>query len=266
MNDQNKNIKILTPKISALLISYNEEIHIQRYIDEAKKYADEIIIVDSFSTDKTREIAQKNEKVFFVQKKFENFTNQRTFALSLAKNDWVTFFDADEELSPKLINEIIKIVNSENAFDAYFAHHDFYFNNKHIRFSGQQNVKAIRLFKKSKCKYVAHLKVHEILDCKTEIGTIKHKIKHHTFVDETFYLKKLNGYSKLRAEELYLKKLKPTFYHFKIKPAYRFLNYYVFRLGFLDGKEGYTIAKIHAISVANRYKYLNEIYNKEKTN
>jgi len=252
-------------KISALLIAYNEEKHIQRYIDEATKYADEIIIVDSFSTDKTPEIALKNKNVIFVQRTFDNFTNQRNYALSLAKNEWVTFFDADEELSPKLINEIVAVVNSQKTFDAYYIYHDFYFNNKHIRFSGQQTVKAVRLFKKSKCKYVADLKVHEILDCKTEIGFIKNRIKHHTFVDETFYLKKLNGYSKLRAEELYLKKLRPTFYHFKIKPAYRFFNYFLFRLGFLDGKQGYTIAKLHAISIANRYKYLNEIYQKEET-
>lgn len=255
----------MSTKISALLIAYNEEKNIQRYIDQVKKYADEIIIVDSYSTDKTVEIAKRNKNVTFIQREFDNFTNQRNYALSLAKNDWVTFFDADEELSNKMIEEIITIVNSKNQFDAYYAHHDFYFNNKRIRFSGQQTVKAVRLFRKSKCKYLPHLKVHELLSCDTKIGSIKHKIKHHTFIDNTLYLNKLNHYSKLRAEELYLKKTKPTFYHFKVKPLYRFLNYYILRLGFLDGRKGFTIAKLHAISVANRYKYLNEIYKKEQS-
>ncbi|WP_313580111.1 glycosyltransferase family 2 protein [Chishuiella sp.] len=250
-------------KISALLITYNEEDNILRFLDEAS-YAEEIIIVDSFSTDKTEELAIKNPKVHFVKRKFDNFTAQRNFALSLAKNDWVTFFDADEELSEDLIKEIVSTVNSKNVKAAYYVCHDFYFNEKKIKYSGQQNVKAVRVFKKSKCKYVDNLKVHELLICDSEIGKIKHKIKHHTFVDENFYLEKLNVYSKLRAQELRIKNLKPTFYHYKIKPLYRFFNYYILRLGFLDGIQGYKISKLHAISIANRYKFLDEIYKEEQ--
>lgn len=251
-------------KISALLITYNEQDNISRFIKEASCYADEIIIVDSYSTDKTEEYAINEPKVKFVKREFDNFTDQRNYALSLANNDWVSFFDADEELSENLINEIISTVNSKNVKDAYYAYHDFYFNNKKIKHSGQQNVKAVRVFKKSKCKYIDDLKVHELLTCNTEIGKLKHKIKHHTFVDENFYLDKLNGYSKLRAQELRVKNLKPTFYHYRIKPLYRFFNYYILRLGFLDGIEGYKISKLHAISIANRYKFLDEIYREEQ--
>lgn len=248
-------------KISALLITYNEEDNILRFLDEAS-YAEEIIIVDSFSTDKTEELAIKNPKVHFVKRKFDNFTAQRNFALSLAKNDWVTFFDADEELSEDLIKEIVLITADKPKYEAYYVYRKFFFKDKHLSYSGMQSDKAVRLFNKSKIHYKLNHLVHEQIECVNEIGYFKNKLNHHTFNNDKDYLCKLNSYSKLRAKELYDKKLKPNFFHFKIKPAYRFFYYYIIRLGFLDGNEGYVISKLHAISVANRYKYLDEIYKK----
>lgn len=247
--------------ISALLITYNEEQHIKRFIDNAD-YADEIIIIDSFSTDKTIEIAAKNPKVKIFKRTFTNFSDQKNFALAQAKNEWVTFFDADEEITPELKLEIIQKVNSDTDINVYIGYHDFYYKNKKIFFSGQQNVNAPRLFKKEFCKYKDNLKVHEQLQFFGKTGKLNNKIKHHTLTDEKKYLDKLNKYSYLRAEELYDKKLKPGIFHFYVKPIYRFFNYYILRLGFLDGVEGYNLAKLHAISIKNRYVYLKEIYNK----
>jgi glycosyltransferase involved in cell wall biosynthesis len=245
--------------ITALLITYNEEQHIERFIDNAD-YADEIIIIDSFSTDKTTEIASKNPKVKIFKRDFTNFSDQKNFALQQAKNEWVTFFDADEEITPKLKQEIIEKVNSDSDINLYIGYHDFYYKNKKISFSGQQNVNAPRLFKKDFCKYKDSLKVHEQLQYTGKTGKLKNKIKHHTLTNEKIYLDKLNKYSYLRAEELYDKKLKPSLFHFYLKPAYRFFNYYILRLGILDGVEGFKLAKLHAISIKNRYIYLNEIY------
>lgn len=246
-------------KISALLITYNEEKNIQRYIKDAD-YADEIIIVDSFSTDQTIFIAEQFSQVKIVQRKFDNFTNQKNFAISLASNDWVTFFDADEHVPANLKQEIIQITNDSNALDAYFVHRKFYFKEKLIRFSGMQSDKAIRLFKKSKAKYRKERLVHELIDCKGEIGKLKTSLEHYSFSSKEEYQKKLTSYSRLRAKELSFKKLKPNFFHFLIKPLYRFFNHYVIRLGFLDGKEGLIISKLHAESVRKRYVFLNEIY------
>ncbi|MBY0066392.1 glycosyltransferase family 2 protein [Empedobacter falsenii] len=255
----------MSTKISALLITLNEEKNIKRFLDEAS-YADEIIIVDSYSTDKTEQISKQNPKVKFVKRKFDNFTNQRNYTLSLAKNDWVTFFDADEGIPLELKKEILTIVNNQPRFDAYFVYRKFFFENKFIKYSGMQSDKAIRIFRKSKSQYRSDRMVHEIIECKGEVGFMKNKLDHYTFDNEQEYLEKLNSYSRLRAQELRLKNLKPSFYHYTIKPAYRFFNYFVVRFGFLDGKDGYTIAKLHAISVANRYKYLDEIYRKENQN
>ena len=254
----------MSTKISALLITYNEEKNIQRYLNNVD-FADEIIIVDSYSTDKTEQIALQNPKVKFVKRKFDDFTNQRNYSISLANNEWITFFDADEGIPDELKEEIISTINNNPQFDAYFVYRKFFFKNKHIQYTGMQNNKAIRIFRKSKSQYRLDRMVHEIVECKGEVGFLKHKLDHYTFDNEQEYLAKLNSYSKLRAQELHLKKLVPSFFHYNIKPAYRFLSYYIFRLGFLDGKEGYTISKLHAISVANRYKYLDDIYREEKS-
>ena len=258
-------IESMSTKISALLITYNEEINLHRYLNDVD-FADEIIIIDSFSTDKTEEIARQNPKTKFVKRKFDNFTNQRNYGLSLAKNDWVTFFDADEGIPLELKKEIVSVFNQQPTFDAYFVYRKFFFKKKHIKYSGMQNDKAVRIFKKSKSQYKSDRMVHEIIECNGRTGYLTNKLDHFTFDNEEEYLDKLNSYSRLRAQELRLKNLKPSFYHYTIKPAYRFFNYFVMRLGFLDGKDGYTIAKLHAISVANRYKYLDEIYRKENQN
>lgn len=248
-----------TEKISALLISYNEEKNILRFLEEAA-YADEIIIVDSYSTDKTEFFAKQNSKVKFVKRKFDNFANQRNYALSLAENEWVTFFDADEVVSDKLSKEILFTINNNPKCNAYYVYRKFFFKKKYVRFTGMQNDKTVRLFKKSGTQYRTDLLVHEQLEFKGEIGILKNKVDHYTFDSEEEYQEKLNKYSKLRAEELYLKKMKPTIVHYYLKPAYKFFHHYFIRLGFLDGEKGFTISKIHSKSIINRYKYLDDMY------
>ena len=247
------------PKISALIITYNEENNIQRFLEDAS-YADEIILVDSFSSDQTIEIAKRFEKVKIFQREFKNFTDQKNFAIDQASNDWVTFFDADEHIPLVLREEFLNELEKNDASDAYFVHRKFFFKNKLIRFSGMQSDKQIRVFKKSKARYKANLLVHEVIECEGTIGNLKNSLDHYSFSSVEDFRNKLMHYSRLRAKELERKKLKPNFFHFYFKPMYRFFNHYVMRLGFLDGKEGYIISKLHAESVRKRYVFLNEIY------
>lgn len=257
--------EILTPKlpkISALLITYNEEKNIQKFLDEAW-YADEIIIVDSESTDKTAEIAIKHPKVKFIVRKFDNFTAQKNFAIDQAKNEWITFFDADERIPKALIFEMIDEVEKDSA-DAFFVYRRFYFMNKYIKHSGWQNDKVIRLFKKSKNKYGIGRLVHELIDSKGSVKFLKNKLDHYSYSSIEEYDRKLTQYSSLRAKELFLKKLKPNVFHFWIKPWYRFMHHYILRLGILDGGEGYIISKLHAHSVFKRYLFLSKMWETEK--
>ena len=243
--------------ISALAITYNEESHIESYI-ESLSFADEIIIVDSFSTDNTVALAKKHD-VTIIQRKFVNFSDQKNFAISLAKNDWVTFFDLDEKISPELINEIVTTVKSKNSLKAYNIKRSFNFMGKRIKYSGFQTDVAVRLFNKNYCKYNGKA-VHESIETNEEIGQLKHALDHQTYKTFDIYNQKLNQYSKLQAEELYKKNVRPNLYHFLFRPWYRFMHQYFIRLGFMDGKEGFIISYVHAFSVYKRYIQLWAMY------
>jgi glycosyltransferase involved in cell wall biosynthesis len=249
----------ISPKITALAITYNEEINVKRYV-ESLSFADEIIFIDSQSTDKTVEIAlEKGVKV--IERKFTNFSDQRNYAISQAKNDWIVFFDLDEIITPSLETEIKNIVSNAKGKIAFFVKRNFFFMNKHIHFGGWQNDKAIRIFNKKFCEYNGNL-VHESIKARGKIGLLQNKVNHYSYKDFDNYNNKLNLYSKLQSANLYHKKLKPTFYHFLFRPLYRFLWQYLFRLGVLDGKEGFILAYIHSFSVFKRYLQLWMMYRK----
>ena len=244
---------IITPKITALAITFNEEINVKRYVENLS-FADEIIFVDSQSADKTAILASEMG-VKVIEREFTNFSEQRNFAISLAKNDWIVFFDLDEILTPSLKTEIKKVITNSEGNVAFFVKRDFFFMGKSIHFGGWQTDKAIRIFNKKHCTYNGNL-VHESIKANGKIGILKNKLNHYSYKNFDNYNNKLNLYSKLQAENLYLKKLKPNAYHFLFRPLYRFLWQYFFRLGILDGKEGFILAYVHSFSVFKRYLQL----------
>lgn len=239
--------------ISALAISYNEEAHIENFI-KSLSFADEIIIVDSNSTDNTVSLAKSlGAQVLF--RDFDNFSNQKNFALQQANHEWIVFFDLDETISPELALEIKSSIENSGNTDAFKVKRNFYFMGKHIKFSGFQNDAVVRVFKKSIAKYGKNL-VHETLEVDGNVKTLKHKSDHFSYKDFDHYNNKLTQYSKLQAKALYNKNVRPNLYHFLIRPCYRFWHQYLIRLGFLDGKEGFILAYTSAFAVFKRYLYL----------
>lgn len=239
--------------ITALAITYNEEQHIQRYI-ESLYFADEIIIIDALSTDRTTEIATSlGAKV--ITRKFDDFSSQKNFAIAQAKNNWIVFFDLDETIPKALAKEIVTIHQSSINFVAYEVKRQFLFMGKKIKYSGFQNDKAIRFFNKKYCSYNGD-PVHEIVSVDGAIGQLTCKSEHYTYKNFDLYNAKLTNYSKLQAEKLYIKNLRPNIYHFFIRPLYRFLHQYIIRLGFLDRKEGFILAYLSAFAVFKRYLQL----------
>jgi len=239
--------------ISALAIAYNEEHNIEKFI-KSLYFADEIIIVDSESSDATAEIAKKmGAKV--ISRAFDNFSNQKNYALELAKNNWVVFFDLDETISKALANEIKAASELPNNVVAYKVKRQFHFMEKQIDYSGFQNDWVYRLFDKRFCQF-NDSPVHEQLNVNGITGNLKHVSNHHSYKNFDHYNQKLTMYSKLQAEKLYRKNLRPNLYHFLFRPWYRFFHQYVIKLGVLDGKEGFVLAYLSGFAVFKRYLQL----------
>ncbi|OCB78796.1 glycosyl transferase family 2 [Flavobacterium crassostreae] len=255
----NRNQNNLKPKITALAITFNEEENIQRYVSSLA-FADEIIFVDSNSTDNTAAIAQKMGVTVF-RRDFDSFSKQRNFALKKATNDWIVFFDLDEIITASLEKEIITAITNPKEFVAFTIKRNLFFMGKKIRYGGWQTDKVIRVFNKKYCQYNGNL-VHESIATNGAVGRLKESANHYSYKSFDNYNAKLNLYSKLQAEGLYIKKTKPNGYHFFIRPSYRFLWQYLYRLGFLDGKEGFILAYIHSFAVLKRYLQLWMMYRK----
>ncbi len=246
-------------KLSALIITLNEIENIASLIKNVS-FADEIVIVDSFSTDGTIEAVKKYNNVRLVLHEFSNFSSQRNVALQQASHDWVLFVDGDERISDDLQDEIIETLNNPKNIVAYGFYRNFYFKNSLLKFSGYQTDKVFRLFNKKHVTYNEEKLVHEILSIEGDTKMLSNKLDHYSYVNDKTYKVKLVKYAKLRAQELYLKKVKPNFYHFYIKPVYRFLYHFVIRRGFLDGTNGYKISKLNAFEVQQRYVELRKLY------
>lgn len=250
-------------KLSVLIITLNEEGHLETLLSDLD-FADEIIIVDSFSTDGTETIAKTFPKVTFIQHQFENFSAQRNFAITQAKNDWILFIDADEVLTPELKKEIIETLQSNQIYSAYFFERIFMFENTVLKYSGNQTDKIFRLFNKNFAKYDEKRLVHEKLIVNGKIGFLKNKLIHHSYSSYQDYKEKIIFYGKFKAQEKYLKKIKTTIFHQLFHPAYNFSYNYFIRLGFLDGKKGVIICYLNAYSIAIRYRELKKLWNKNR--
>jgi glycosyltransferase involved in cell wall biosynthesis len=246
-------------KLSALVITYNEVIHIDDLITNLS-FADEIIVVDSFSTDGTYDKLKSYNNVKLYQREFINFSDQKNYALSLASHDWVLFTDADERLSSSLISEIIKSINDLNSkIVAYYCKFQYYFAKTPIKYSGFQTAKSYRLFRASKCKYDTSKEVHENLIVQGDSGILRGKINHYSFRDYSHYKEKMRLYAHIKAKQLYKNGKHKTYFNSLIKPIYRFINHYFMRLGILDGKVGFYISKLNAFEVKERYEELDRL-------
>lgn len=244
--------------ISGLIITYNEAKNIREVL-ECFHFCEEIIVVDSYSTDKTLEIAAEFQNVKIIQNKFEDFTKQRNFALDNAKNDWVLFLDGDERTTKELEAEIIAEIHQPNPKNAYYFYRKMYFAGKPLLYSGSQNDKNFRLFRKSKCHYVADKKVHETLEVKGEIGFLKNKLLHYSVESVASYEQKMLHYGKLKGEELFERGKKYSFFTHYSKTFFKFFKSYILQLGILDGKIGFLFCKLQASYVDKTYSTLKKL-------
>ncbi len=250
-------------KLTALIITYNEIGYIENCIDSVR-FADEIIVVDSFSTDGTYEHLCADPDVKVIQNPFENFTQQKSYALSQATNDWVLFLDADEVVTDPLREEILETLTSDSPHVAYWFYRKFMFGNSPLHFSGWQTDKNYRLFRKSKARFTDRKLVHETLEVEGTSGILENRLIHYCYKNYQDYKCKMLHYGRLKAREDFYRERSFSYLLMLSKPTWKFVHHYILRLGFLDGQKGITICYLNALSVLERYRQLKKLEAKNK--
>ena len=231
--------------ISVIIPTFNEENYIQDCL-RSVLFADQIIIIDSFSTDKTIALV-KEFNCEIIERKFDNFSNQKNEAIRLAKSDWILFIDADERVTEKLKYEIKETLKNpkHQAYKIKFPH--FYMN----RFLYHTENRVIRLVKNENIHFEGE--VHEKLLHQGSVGLLKNFMIHYTYKGLFHYIKKKDSYAWFQAKMSKDKNKSATYFFLVFKPFYRFFHTYIIRRGFLDGVPGLAVATIDAYGVFSRY-------------
>lgn len=236
--------------ITAIIITKNEAEHIARCL-ASLHWVDEIIVLDSGSTDTTVEIC-KTYTAQVVQTDWPGFGLQKQRALELAHGDWIISLDADEYISAELQLEISEVL-ANPKYDAYLIPRLSSYCGKQIHHCGWWPDHVLRLFKREQGRFTPHV-VHETVQVSGSVGTLVHPILHEAFVNFEEVLFKVNSYSSLGAEMLYSKGERASVSKALLKGVWSFFKTYILRLGWLDGQRGLLLAISNA--EGTYYKYL----------
>jgi len=245
-------------KITVIIPCKDEE-HNIREVLESVKWADEIMVVDSFSSDNTLQIA-KEYTTCILQHEYLSSAAQKNWAIPQAKHDWVLLVDADERVTPELKNEVEQRLNSSNDLAGYWIYRDNYFMGKRIRYGGMGGDKVVRLFKRDLCRY-EEKQVHAEIIAQGQLGFLQNKLIHNTYKDLGHYLEKVHRYSLWSAMDFDKKTGSINLYHVLIKPGFKFFQFYILKRGFLDGFAGFAVAALASYSVLLRFLQLWSIRN-----
>jgi glycosyltransferase involved in cell wall biosynthesis len=235
--------------LSAAIITYNEEANIADCL-ESVAWADEIVVVDAMSTDRTREIASRyTPKVFTRQ--WDGYTAAREYALSRCTSEWVLAVDADERVTPELRAEIAGAVGAP-GFDGYLIPRKAFFLGRWIKHCGWYPGRVLRLFKRDRV-WVTDRKVHEGMRVKGTVGTLKEPMLHYTYLSVRDYFARFDSYTTLAARELRERGRKAGILDLTVRPLFQFIKMYLARLGILDGFEGLVLCVFSGLYVFVKY-------------
>ena len=248
-------------KLSVVIITLNEERNIGRCIESVLDIADEIVVVDSFSTDKTEEICC-NYEVKFIKHAFEGYIEQKNFALQQSLYPNVLSIDADEALSVELQESILK-VKQNNEFDGYIVKRLTNYCGKWIKHCGWYPDRKLRLIDKRKGHWEG-INPHDMLvlekDCK--ISQLRGNMYHYSYYTISDHLRQLDKFTEISSKELFNRGKKATFIKQYLSPVHKFLQSYFFRLGILDGYYGFIVCSISAFATFIKYTKLRSLYKK----
>ena len=247
--------------LSVILITKNEEANLKDCL-ESVSFADEIIVVDSQSSDKTQEIARSFGAKLEITSDWPGFGPQKNRALNLATQDWVLSIDADERVTPELKQEILATMASANAADCYAIPRSSWYCGRFMKHSGWYPDYVNRLFKRGSAKFSDHL-VHERLLPTGSSGKLKNHFLHYSYRDFSQVLKKVDVYSSAAAQQAYKQGKKGGLGEALIHGFWAFFRTYVLRRGFLDGKHGLALAISNAATSYYKYLKLWQLQNKK---
>lgn len=249
-------------QLSVVIITFNEEKNIARCLDSVKKVADDIVVVDSFSTDKTKQICIENE-IRFVEHKFDGHIEQKTWAITQAKHKHVLSLDADEALTDDLQNEILKIKkNWQN--DGYSFNRLTNFCGTWIKHCGWYPDKKLRLWNTTKGTWGGdnpHDKV--IMNKNTKTKHINQNILHYSFYTIEEHLKQIDYFTDISSNAAFEKGISSNGFIIFYKSTFKFIRDYFLKRGFLDGYHGYVVCKNSAHAKRLKYSKLRAL-NKQK--
>jgi glycosyltransferase involved in cell wall biosynthesis len=246
------------PRLSVVIITFNEETNIARCIASVMDVADEILVVDSYSTDRTEEICREMG-ARFMQNKWEGYSRQKNYANSLALYDHILSIDADEALSEELRISILRL--KENwKYDGYMMNRMTNYCGKWIRHGSWYPDRKLRLFDRTKGTWKGI--IHETFDLydKSNFGFIWGNLLHYSYYTISEHVRQANYFTDITAELAYNEGKKAGTLKLFFNPIIKFIRDYFFLLGFLDGYYGFIVSQISANATFLKYIKLRQLY------
>ncbi len=244
-------------KLSVIVITRNEERNLAECLSTAE-WADEIVVVDSASEDKTVEIARRFTKKVYARP-WEGYAAAKNFALKKCTGDWVLWIDADERLTKELVDEIqAKVSKEDEPLVAFEFPRKAYFLGRWIKHCGWYPGYVVRLFRRNAGLF-SDSKVHEYLEVNGKVGRLQHDLLHYTDPNLWHYFEKFNRYTTLAAEGLADGGSRFRLSQLLVHPGWVFIRMYIIKRGFLDGVEGFILSVLSSCYVFTKYAKLWEL-------
>jgi len=247
-------------KLSATVITLNEERNIADCL-ASLDFVDEIVVVDSGSSDRTEELCRQNPRVRFFRQEWPGYGRQKNRAAELATYDWILNLDADERVTPELRHSIEQAEYS--AFSAARMARENYFGDRWVRHCGWYPDYSVRLYDRTRCSF-SEREVHESLEHDGRLITLAGNLKHLTYTGISDYLRRMDRYSTLAAQELYRSSKKCGVLTLVVKPAATFLKMYVIRSGYREGRLGLVLSLLYACYTYCKYAKLSELHDSNR--
>ncbi len=247
-------------KLTAVIITYNEEQNIKRCLRSLQHIADEIVIVDSYSTDQTEKIALEFDKVRFFKHEWQGYSAQKNWANSLASNDLIFSIDADEVVSPELEKSILNVKTTAKPGEAFVVTRLTNYCGRWIRHSGWYPDKKLRIWFRNEGRWEGMLHEKVVFDRTPAIKELKGDLLHYSYHSISQHLQQIDKFTDIGAAEAFERGKRSSLFKAVYKSVWKFVRDYFIKLGFLDGYYGFVICYLSSVATFVKYVKLKELW------